>query len=303
MTAASLPSPLLLVVSTLGRLPSLATLLDSVVPQLGESDELVIVAQGEFDAVHDLVRSHASRTAGTLTSTTSERGLSRGRNTGVRDRRGSAPDPLVMFPNDTSWFAEGSVDAIRRTASVHDLAAVPVLVEGDPRFVLPHPGTPLDTRNVWSVIEMGLVIRLSLLQTVGGFDETIGTGADSPWQAGEGTDLILRVLNQNPAIANGIVWATDPLAYVGGVGERSGLSRAEQRWKLRAYGRGVGRVYRAHPFPMWQRLGFVAAGLLIGIRRRGEYGLTDGVPAFMGRLEGLLGRTFGRRSDARAVSR
>ncbi len=303
MTAASRPSPILLVVSTLGRLSSLTTLMNAVVPQLDEGDELVIVAQGEFEAVYDLVRSHETQTVGTLTFTTSERGASRGRNAGVRNRRAPATDPLVMFPNDTSWFAEGSLEAIRRTASVHDLAGVPVLVEGAPRFVLPHPGTPLDARNVWSVIEMGLVIRLSLLEAVGGFDEAIGTGADSPWQAGEGTDLILRVLKQNPTLADEMVWATHPLAYVGGVGERTGLSRSERRWKLRAYGRGVGRVYRVHPFPIWQRLGFVAAGLLIGFRRRAEYGVMDGGPAFLGRLEGLIGRTLGGRHPDAAVAR
>jgi hypothetical protein len=61
-------------------------------------------------------------------------------------------------------------------------------------------------------------------------------------------------------------------------------------------------VYARHPFPLWQRVGFVAAGLLVGLRRP-EYGLGDGRAAFLGRLEGLFGRTFGQNVPHGAVVR
>tara|TARA_R100000365_G_C2746400_1_gene75687 strand:+ start:3115 stop:4026 length:912 start_codon:yes stop_codon:yes gene_type:complete len=295
--------PLLLVVSTLGRIQALDRLLSTVTRQLEEADELVVVAQGEIEAVRELLERYVPQTQATLTLSTSERGSSLGRNRGVAARRSAGTDPLIMFPNDTSWFAEGALDAIRRETATAELAAVSVLAEGEPRFMLPPPGSRLDARSVWSVIEMGLVIRLSLFEALGGFDEQIGTGSATPWQAGEGTDILLRAIEERPDLRNTMVWVNDANAWVGGVAETAGLSTDERRWKLRAYGRGVGHVYRIHPYPAWHRWGFVAAGLVIGLRRRSEYKTIDGLYAFTGRLEGVTGKTVGAKRDQRAVSR
>lgn len=296
-------SPILVVVTTIGRLRPLETLVSSLVPQLRHDDELVVVAQGDAERIANMLDRARSMTTATINVITSPRGASRGRNAGVAARTGDAADPILLFPNDTTWFGDGTVRAIRDTIGNELAAGLPVRVDGKARHTIPPPGSPLDARSVWTVIEMGLAIRLSLFDALGGFDTEIGTGSESPWQAGEVTDLLMRALTLRPELRNKFVWASHPDAWVGGVAERAGLSSAERRWKLRAYGRGIGHVYRSHPFPWWQRWGFVAAGLAIGIRRREEYPLLDGLPAFVGRLEGATGVVISPGRAHSAVSR
>ncbi|WP_114588540.1 glycosyltransferase family 2 protein [Microbacterium arborescens] len=295
--------PLLLVVSTLGRVSALDLLLQSLADQLQPHDRLTIIAQSHVADVERLVARWRPRFAAGLHVATSDRGASRGRNAGVRLGSDGLRDAHVMFPNDTTTFPPGSVAAIRRAMTGATAGAVRVETPSGARFALPPFGTPVDARNVWSVIEMGLVIDLDVFRTAGGFDESIGTGAATPWQAGEVTDLLLRVLNQHPALRSTFVWVHDAGAHVNGIAEVSGLTRAESMRKLRAYGRGVGYVYRRHPFPGWQRYAFVVAGLLIGVRRGSEYTLSAGLTAFIGRLEGVRGRIIGADPTLKAVSR
>jgi hypothetical protein len=295
----ALPAPALtLVVTTLGRVEALGRFLQSVENQLTARDSIVIIAQDRYAGTVELVESHRPRLACVVLVGSSARGASRGRNTGVALSACSADD-LLLFPNDTSWFPEGTLDAIRAGVG-RNTGSVVVQTTAGPRFNPPAPGTPLDMRTAWLVIEMGLVIRRDDFDSIGGFDENIGTGADSPWQAGEVTDLLLRLLSKDRSLADRFVWLPPATATIGGNIENEGLSAREAAWKLRAYGRGVGHVYRVHRFPRVQRLGLIAAGALVGIRRP-EYPLYAGLPSALGRFEGVTGRTFG--SDKPAVRR
>ena len=99
-----------LVVSTLGRAEPLERLLRSLAPQVAPDDRIVLVAQANRDAVERLAERF--REAGVaIDVTTSERGASRGRNAGVAAL--PAGERLLHFPNDTTWFPDGSVAAIR----------------------------------------------------------------------------------------------------------------------------------------------------------------------------------------------
>ena len=80
---------------------------------------------------------------------------------------------------------------------------------------------------------------------------------------------------------------------VGGIADPSGLSSAERRRKLRAYGRGMGRVVVRHPYPWWWRFAFLFGGLAFGLRHRATNGIVDGWWVFLGRAEGMLGHTAG----------
>lgn len=296
----SLPTPdantnrLAFVVTTLGRIDPLRKLLDSLLLQLEPGDQVVLVAQDHADEVCALADAYAGA-SWTLTVTTSARGAARGRNTGVD---AVTDDPLLHFPNDTTWFPEGSVASIRALAPQLGIGALTVVDENGPKFVLPDPGTPLDRWNIWNVIEMGLLVRRSVFLEAGGFNPDIGSGASTPWQAGEVTDFLLRVMDRG--LAGDFRWAPADVK-VGGIGQATGLTDEERRRKVRAYNRGTSYLLRTWSYPMWWRLAFVAAGLLVGVRH-GSHHVLDGWWAFVGRFEGFHGQLLAGR-DLTAVRR
>jgi len=283
-----------LVVSTLGRAEPLERLLRSLAHQVHPDDRLVLVAQDHLAEVEHLAAGFRGD-AFAIEVTTSPRGASRGRNAGV-----AALPPgefLLHFPNDTTWFPDGCLDAIRSAASGLEAGALTVVDEHGPKFTLPSPGTPLDRWNVWSVIEMGLLMRRSVFDRLGGFDAELGTGAPTPWQAGEATDLLLRLVERRPDLAAAFVWLP-PAVSVGGIADPAGLSAPQRRRKLRAYGRGLGRLLMRHRYPWWWRFAFVFGGLAFGLRHRETNAVADGWWVFLGRAEGVLGRTIGGSTTA-----
>jgi len=288
-----------LVVSTLGRVEPLRRLLESLDGQLASDDRVVLVAQDRRADV-EAVAAEFGRRGTPVVVTGSARGAALGRNVGVAALEPG--DRLLVFPNDTTWFPEGSIAALRATAPDVQVGALTVVDEHGPKFVLPPAGTPLDRWNVWSVIEMGLVIRRAVFDRLGGFDPAIGTGAPTPWQAGEVTDLLLRCLEREPGLADSFTWLPSDL-HVGGIADAHGLPRAARRRKLRAYGRGLGRIVARWRYPAWWRVAFVGGGLAFGLRHRPAYHPLDGWWVFLGRLEGSIGRVLGRRGPQEAVSR
>ncbi|WP_152659420.1 glycosyltransferase family 2 protein [Demequina salsinemoris] len=284
-----------IVVSTLGRLVPLGRLLDSLSDQVRDGDRIVIVAQGGSERLVELVRRYERRGLPVFT-VESARGVSLGRNTGARALADSVD--VLHFPNDTSWYADGLVNHIRAAVDSSELAALTPMGGEKPRACLPEPGIPLNRYNAWDVIEIGLVIRAKTFLELGGFDETLGSGASTPWQAGEGSDLVLRALERLGEHC--LTWLPSTVV-LGGIAEADGLTADERRRKLRAYNRGIAVVVRRWRYPTPWIAAFVAGGLAWSIRHPG-YALWDGWSVFIGRVEGIFGRVF---DDApfRAVDR
>ena len=286
-----------LVITTLGREHGLRRLLQSLVGQVTAGDTIVIVAQRNRAGVEQLAAEFVQLGCA-IVVTTSPLGASRGRNAGVAALP-EGVDFLLHFPNDTTWFPPGTLAGIRSTPPQASAGALTVADENGPKFQLPAPGTPLDRWNVWTVIEMGLVMRRSVFTTLGGFTESIGTGASTPWQSGEATDLLLRLI-QARADAS-FVWLPADVA-IGGVSDPHGLTHGERRRKLRSYARGFGRVLTVWRYPLYWRAAALAGGLLFGARNRASFRAADGWWVFVGRFEGLTGRCFGKKTST-AVDR
>jgi hypothetical protein len=287
-----------LVVTTLGRLEPLRALLTSLDGQLTLGDQVVLVAQGRHKEVKTLADEYAVRGMPVI-ATASERGASLGRNTGVA----ALPpgDFVVNFPNDTTVFPAQSVEKIRAAVSEGEFLAGGLATwdERGPKTDMPAAGTRLDRWNVWTVVEMGLLLRRSLFEELGGFDETIGPGSPTPWQVAEGTDLLLRALSLRPEVAERFCWL--PEVHVDGISTGFGLTAQERRRKMRAYGRGTGHAMTVHRYPLWWRIAFTLAGLLYGFRNARPITVRDGWPMFLGRLEGGIGRTLGQRQMVSAT--
>ena len=261
-------------------------------------DALVVVAQRNLPEVQALAAEFGSSTF-RISVTTSPPGASRGRNAGVAALPDD-PGRLLNFPNDTTWFPPATLDRLRRLPNELRAGALTVVDENGPKFMLPAPGTALDQRTVWTVIEMGILIRRDVFDALGGFDPEIGTGAPTPWQAGEATDLLLTLLRAEPDID--FAWQPGTL-FVGGIADPSGLTNAERRRKLRGYGRGLGRLVTRWRYPLWWRFAFLGGGLFFGLRNHSTNEPADGWWVFLGRLEGMLGHTLDRNRTFTAVTR
>lgn len=141
-------------------------------------------------------------------------------------------------------------------------------------------------RTAWThTVESATMYRADALRQVGLFDETLGTGGYTPWQAGEGTDLIFRCMTIGPAIY-------DPEYVVApAVSDFSSFPIS----KHRRYARGTGRVLRR-----WCPVPQQVQALIGPLARAAKY-LVQGkwyntklhLNIFIGRVEGILGRTWG----------
>jgi hypothetical protein len=216
-------------------------------------------------------------------------GASRGRNAAFE--LVASDTDVVGLPNDDTWYEPDGLAAVRALfAASPDVDAVATsLLDGDqPRFVLPADGTLLDRRTVWRAIEPGLFLRSKAWTGLRGFREDLGTGGPSPWQSGEGTDLLLRLLARGGRVVSA------PSVQARSDGERRGLGGPEWVLKHRRYARGTGYVYRVHGYSLRRRATLVAAPWIRAAAARGPLGERFLVARArsLGRIEGLLERPF-----------
>lgn len=283
---------LALVVTTLGRMDAIRSLLDSLVGQVADGDRIVLVAQRHEAEVEALAAAYADRLP--VHVTTSGRGATRGRNAGVAAL--DAGDAVLLFPNDTTVYPPGTLAAIREaiTAAGDGFLAGGLAShdERGPKSDLPAPGTRLDRYNLWTVIEMGMLMRRHVFDGIGGFSLDFGPGQETPWQAGEAADLLLRALAAHPDLAETFVWLPADV-HVDGISTGYGLDARARRRKLRSYGRGTAQVFARHPYPWWWRIAYVAAGAAFGLRNPAPVRAIDGWWMLLGRAEGMTGRTLG----------
>jgi glycosyltransferase involved in cell wall biosynthesis len=235
-----LPIMLSLVVATLGRAQELARLFDSLARQTDTRFEVLLIDQNSDDRLSPLVAKFESSFR--IMRLRSLPGLSRSRNVGIAAARGS----IVGFPDDDCWYSDDTVHGVseffRANESVDAVCGRTVDAKG--KESLGHFqkfSSDITRLNVWSTHNSNTVfMRARKLKLLGGFDETLGLGANGFFQSGEETDLLLRFL----ARGGRVQFRQDLKIFH----DQVKGSAAEMLNRARKYSPGFGRVLRKHNF-------------------------------------------------------
>jgi hypothetical protein len=284
-------------ITTVGRWNALAALLDDLASQ-SQPPHAIAIAHHDADAqgaLDEVVASFGDKLS--ITTVVSPRGISNGRNAAAATFGDDVE--WLCFPNDNTRIDADFLESIARRAKPSStVCAVQLIDREGARNTLAAPGEPLTRRTVWGAIEAATMIRRRDFVKVGGFDPTIGSGAQTPWQAGEGTDLLLRLSMLDDF---SIEWIPD--ITMRAETEFAHLTPRERRHKIRRYGRGTGYLYRRWKYPAWARFRHVVGGALSPLRKSAKFQPADGLALALGRAEGVFGRVVPGNQEYRAVFR
>ncbi len=181
-----------LIVATVNRVTELERLLESLEAQSCRDFEVLVVDQNPDDRLVPVLGLHTSLAIRHLRS---ERGISRARNAGLLVARGD----LIAIPDDDCWYPPellATVAAWFRSQPGFGLLFTALRTAEN---ALSGPKTPAAARRCTKsdvstclAASAALFMRRSVATAVGGFNEYLGIGAASKYQAGEERDYVLR---------------------------------------------------------------------------------------------------------------
>ena len=265
-----------LILCTTGRVVETARCIDSIMLQDYPSLNVVFVDQSEDARMTSHVE-RLRRHCPVRHVRTPRAGASAARNIGARLATGD----IISFPDDDCWYPAGALrlaaGVLDRTPSLDGVTGRTVATDGSPgigRFTT--QAAWVSRRNIWTTsIEFTIFLRRSVWAAVGEFDESIGTGAQTPFQAGEGTEYLIRAIDLGFRI-----WFDPDLV----IGHPVTPLEAIPTKKAFSYGIGMGHVARIYRLPVqptsallvrpWLGLGVsLLRGRLLAARFHGWVGL------------------------------
>lgn len=273
-----------LVMATMGRTDDPERFLDSLRNQAYKDFELIVVDQNTDDRLVAVLATYEGEFP-ILHLRSEAKGASRARNLGLRHVSGEA----VAFPDDDCVYPPDTLDTSARLLADHpewDGLTGRSIDEGGGTSMgrFDERSGRLDKISAWlRGIEYTVFLRAACVKEMR-FDEELGVGAGTPWGAGEGTDLLLRLLERgahlyyDPDVVVVHPWRTPPYD-----------ARAMRR--AYSYGCGMGRTLKKHRMPLWFKTKWLIrplGGALLSFlgRRLPEAGYRWNT--FTGRLRGLL---------------
>ena len=276
-----------LVVSTMGRSEELRPLLASLQGQTFDDFEVLLVDQNDDNRLLALLNEDWRFPLRRI-ACPGERCLRRGRYGGCRLARGT----FMCFPDDDCWYMPDFLCfAAERLSSLGaDFLTGRAANErgNDVNGRYATSAQMVRHSNVWiTQIEWVAFFRRSLLEAIGGYDVEIGVGASTPWQSGEGQDLVLR------ALATGAAGWFDPKLvgrHAEFIVDNPPPAIVE---KGRIYGRGMGHVLRKHRFGLAAGAYWISRPLARAAYSACRLKLREAryyMQVATGRLEGALGR-------------
>lgn len=285
---ASTPTPtpvsqwISLILATYGRSTELAIVLDSLAAQTDKGFEIIVVDQNPDDRLVPVLAVERGLNIRHLRQ--EQPNLSLARNAGLA----AATGRWVAFPDDDCWYEPDCLARVHQ--AIQEDAGLDGVVG---RWVEVAPGEVPDPhrldRSAWRDFRGGdassitLFLRHEAVRELAGFDTRIGVGQF--FGAGEETDLLLRMLDQNRAL----LYLPQARVHHHFSHEPVPLSsRAFAAQRARA--RGVGAIYAKHGLSAKTIVRGLVAPLIKPLGgRRPVAGLLFGVAATLGRLEGMLG--------------
>lgn len=238
------PIRISLVVTTLGRVREMDALLRTMAAQTLPPFEVIVVDQSATPQTRECLNRFQSTLPRIIHLPSPRCGVSRGRNTGLRCASGD----IVGFPDDDCELPPDLLERIAATFSKQPSLDALVMstraVDGGPGMTRTDATAgPIDMRNLLRrCVDFGIVGRREILQRCE-FDETIGTGAGTPWGADEGPDLLARLMMRGAHLQY-----FPELVIFHPYKAESGTLRSVFRRSI-AYGRGRGRLLRSYSFP------------------------------------------------------
>jgi len=175
-----------LAITTIGR-PEISRLLQLAAESTVPPTAMAIASQSGRPLDHLLTPASLS-----VRTVSSGGGISARRNDAVLALAGLVE--VLGFPTTTACSRHTAWDGgppfrpppLRRRGRGH-VAGLP-----RPRFTLPPP----DRLSVRRAAEPATFVRTRVFEAHGGFRTHLGSGGPSPWQSGEGTHLLLRLIEQ-----------------------------------------------------------------------------------------------------------
>ncbi len=271
-----------LIVATFGRSLELQHLFESIVAQRYSELEVIVVDQNLDDRVLRVVDTFMGRL--NLVRIVSLPGATRARNAGLAVATGE----IIGFPDDDCWYPEGLLVKVAAFLERNDKwdGVIGHTVDASGQTTLPWKdgAGALSLAMSWrrSVTYVYFLKRAAAL-AAGGFDESLGPGAGTPWGAGDDNDFMLRTLKRGARVYfdPGIAVHHPPLFQ--GFDATALAKRA-------SYARADGRVLRKHPMPVWWVSAFFCVPLvrfLLALPSCNGGRLRFHWTTFVGRIEGF----------------
>lgn len=251
-----------LILSTKGRTDEIARLFDGFKAQTFQNFEIIVSDQNEDDRVLQVLAPLKSAWEGRLTHLRSSGGLSRARNTGLAVAQGE----IVAFPDDDCVYPPSLLEEVAKFFDTHPqygyLSGRSFFDDGgDAASSHSKVASSIQRFRIYQqCMEFALFVRRSSLGSVR-FDENMGVGSTSPWQADEGPDLMLSLESE------GVRGYYDP--QFGVWHPRMALTYdAAMIQRCYRYACGSGYFLRKHHYPFWffaKLNGRTFLGVLLGL--------------------------------------
>ncbi|MFZ0659260.1 MAG: glycosyltransferase family A protein [Candidatus Binataceae bacterium] len=279
-----------LVVATTGRTAELEQLLDSLARQTLREFELLVVDQNPDGRLVPILQVHQHDYS--IRHLRSPLGVSRARNAGLRECSGR----IVGFPDDDCWYLPHTLERIAREFEARPDAdgLTGPCIDGSGAILRHGPGFGgwLTKYNLFPRTHaFTAFFRRERISRLGGFDETLGPGAGTPWGSAEDHEYMARALEAGLRIfydpALGVCHPDAPHSF----DEREIL-------KEREYSRGSGRFMRMHNYSrsyFGYRIARALGGAALGAIR------ADGAKVRY-HLNGVLGKLEGWRSSVTTIA-